>query len=149
MNERGYLVIEYSDQVATLSGIGVFIVACQSRVKRPLIPAAAKEFISVLKLFSGCCEVDMRTLKQRNGECRKSVPFVAPSLSVAGVIFDLSAQGDIHYQAHQQVSFVMAGLANQQLRLRHLHDVLMLQCQNALLFLPFVHQPAADRSLEL
>ncbi|HDS3501909.1 TPA: hypothetical protein ACPZHF_004329 [Enterobacter cloacae subsp. cloacae] len=75
MNERGYLIIEYSDQVATLSGIGVFIVACQSRVKRPLIPAAAKEFISVLILLSGYGKVDVRTLKQRNGECRKSVPF--------------------------------------------------------------------------
>ncbi|MFA1835826.1 hypothetical protein ACD877_22375, partial [Escherichia coli] len=36
------------------------------------------------------------------------LPSVAPSLSVAGVIFDLSAQGDIHYQVHQQVSFGMA-----------------------------------------
>lgn len=43
----------------------------------------------------------------------------------------------------------MAGLANQQLRLRNLHDVLMLELQNALLFLPLIHQSASDRAFQL
>lgn len=39
--------------------------------------------------------------------------------------------------------------ANKQLGLRYLHDVLMLDLQNALLSLPLVHQPAADRAFQL
>ena len=75
MNERSDLLIEYSNQIASLTRISVFIVACKPKIEWLLIPAAAKEFISVLKLFSGCCEVDVCTLKQRNGERRQFVPF--------------------------------------------------------------------------
>jgi hypothetical protein len=61
----------------------------------------------------------------------------------------LSAIGDNHYQAHQQMSFVMTSSTNQQFRLRHLQYVLVLELKNALLFLPLIHQPAADRAFQL
>ena len=43
----------------------------------------------------------------------------------------------------------MAGLANQQLRLRNLHDVLMFEPQHAFFLLPLVHQTASDRAFQL
>ena len=66
MNKRGDLLIEYSNQVASLSGVGVFIVTCQAKIEWSLVSTTAKELISVLILLSGHCKIDVCTLKQRD-----------------------------------------------------------------------------------